>query len=121
MSVESPCSKLQVYIRAIYTRKNKTRLTQDASYLSHEHTRINGQFVHCRTLVATNVKPPTDEQVFLDKFLDEFTYPYVQRTSFPRQVFLDKLYLFVCTAKFDNILVVSRQCLPIQYGPTTEY
>ena len=24
--------------------------------ISHEHTRINGQFVHCRTLVATNVR-----------------------------------------------------------------
>ena len=29
---------------------------EDASYLSYEHTRINGQFVHCRTLVATNVR-----------------------------------------------------------------
>ena len=46
------------------------------------------------------IKPRTDEHVFLDKFLDEFTYPYVRRTSFPRQVFLDKLYLFLCTRNF---------------------
>ena len=28
-------------------------------------------------------KPSTDEQVFLDKFPDEFSYVSVRRTSFP--------------------------------------
>ena len=45
----------------------------------------------CRVCRACNerenhslrLKPRTDEQVFLDKFLDEFTYASVRRTSFP--------------------------------------
>ena len=44
------------------------------------------------------LKPRTDKQVFLDKFLDEFTYASVRRTSFPRQASFVHVY-----ARFDNI------------------
>ena len=32
------------------------QLTEDTSYLSHEHTGINGQFVLWQTLVTTNLR-----------------------------------------------------------------
>ena len=46
-----------------------------------------------------SVKPRiyTHAKIFLDKFLDMFTYASVRRTSFSLQVFLDRLYLFLCT------------------------
>ena len=47
---------------------------------------------------SLRLKPRTGEQVFLDKFLDEFTYASVPRTSFPLQALFVPVY-----AKFDNI------------------
>ena len=42
-----------------------------------------GKAVLLKTAAGACVKPRTDEQVFLDKFLNEFTYASVRRTSFP--------------------------------------
>ena len=50
------------------------------------------------TLKTLTLKPRTDDQVFLDKFLGSFTCSCVQWTSFSPRAFLDKFYLLVCTA-----------------------
>ena len=46
---------------------------------------------------SCTLKPRTCDQVFLDKFLGNFTCSCVQRTRFFPQVFLNKCYLPVCT------------------------
>ena len=72
-----------------------------ANYVSHEHTRINGQFVHCRTLVATNVRTGVSSaKISLD--LTEIDHLYeCARTSWTRRDLIKtRLFLFCITGPY---------------------